>query len=118
MLKPLLKSIAIQMRAGGTRIVLHSHIFISHWTDPKPAVDQNLESYQSMFDDQGKFKHNLFNNELPKEEFKIFEETDKDIDVEEDEIIEYNHIRTPLYTIRLSSAYEDNASTMEHLKKE
>ena len=91
----------------------------SHWTEPEPEpeADQNLESYQSMFDEQGKFKHSLFNQELPKDEFDIFEETDKDTDVEEEDIVEYNHIRTPLYTIRLSSAYEDNITGVHGLNK-
>ena len=67
-----------------------------------------------MFDEKGKFKHNLINQEMPKEEFDIFEETDKD---DEKESIEYNHIRTPLYTIRLSSAYEDNITGVHGMNK-
>ena len=70
-----------------------------------------------MFDEQGKFKHNLFNQELPKDEFDILEETDKETGEEEEEVIEYNHIRTPLYTIRLSSAYEDNITGVHGMNK-
>ena len=34
-----------------------------------------------------------------------------------EEAIEYNHIRTPLYTIRLSSAYEDNITGVHGMNK-
>ena len=66
-------------------------------------MDHTLEQYKTLFDEEGKFKHSLFNQEMPKEEFEVVEETESGSgDVEE----EFNHIKTPPYTIKLQSSYE------------
>ena len=68
-------------------------------------MDHTLEQYKTLFDEDGKFKHSLFNQEMPKEEFEVVEETESGSgDQEEEE--EFNHIKTPLYTIKLQSSYE------------
>ena len=68
-------------------------------------MDHTLEQYKTLFDEEGKFKHSLFNQEMPKEEFEVVEETESGSgDQEEEE--EFNHIKTPLYTIKLQSSYE------------
>ena len=65
-------------------------------------MDHTLEQYKTLFDEDGKFKHSLFNQEMPKEEFEVVEETESGVEEEE----EFNHIKTPLYTIKLQSSYE------------
>ena len=67
-------------------------------------MDHTLEQYKTLFDEDGKFKHSLFNQEMPKEEFEVVEETESRSGVQEEE--EFNHIKTPLYTIKLQSSYE------------
>ena len=68
-------------------------------------MDHTLEQYKTLFDEEGKFKHSLFNQEMPKEEFEVVEETESGSGDEEEEE-EFNHIKTPLYTIKLQSSYE------------
>lgn len=75
------------------------------WTEEANSDDPNLQSYQNYFDENGKFKADLFNKELPKDEFEIQESSQREGDTEN---VEYNHIKTPNYTIVLNSAYEDN----------
>ena len=65
-----------------------------------------MESYQNYFDEDGKFKASLFDQELPKDEYEINERSQSEDEEAEQEV--YNHIRTPNYTIVLNSAYEDN----------
>ena len=74
------------------------------------GVDHQLESYKNMFDENGKFKASMFTQEVPKDDYEVFEATDANSDAH-DEVgaeKEYNHIHTPLYTITLQSSYEDN----------
>ena len=73
-------------------------------------MDHTLEQYKTLFDEDGKFKHSLFNQEMPKEEFEVVEETESGSGVQEEEE-EFNHIKTPLYTIKLQSSYEVPADT-------
>ena len=70
-------------------------------------MDHTLEQYKTLFDEDGKFKHSLFNQEMPKEEFEVVEETESGSGSGgEEEEEEFNHIKTPLYTIKLQSSYE------------
>ena len=69
-------------------------------------MDHTLEQYKTLFDEEGKFKHSLFNQEMPKEEFEVVEETESGSGDEEAEEEEFNHIKTPHYTIKLQSSYE------------
>ena len=62
-----------------------------------------------MFDENGKFKASMFTQEVPKDDYEVFEGTDVNTAKEEDgPKIEFNHIHTPHYTITLQSSYEDN----------
>ena len=81
------------------------------WQEENNDVDYQLEQYKTMFDENGKFKVSKFAQEMPKDEFEVFEETKSDSSVEDDieeveEDIIYDHIRTPHFTVKLSSAYE------------
>ena len=75
-----------------------------------------MDAYQNFFDENGKFKANLFNQDLPKDEYEVVEESSP---VEEDstENIEYDHMRTPNFTIVLNSAYEDNLEGVHLMNK-
>ena len=86
------------------------------WSEESNGVDYQLEHYKGLFDENGKFKVDRLGNnlEMPKDEFEVHEQTksiEENIkegegeDEEEEEIV-YNHIRTPLYTVRLTSSYE------------
>ena len=48
----------------------------------------------------------MFNHDLPKDDYDVEESTLEEEDKSEN--VEYNHMRTPNYTIVLSSSYEDN----------
>ena len=65
----------------------------------------NIEQYRNMFDENGKFNRDLIKTELEKDEYNDVIEASLPENADEKA---FDHIRTPLYTIRLSSAYEDN----------
>ena len=80
------------------------------WSEESNNVDYQLEHYKGLFDENGKFKVERGGNslEMPKDEFDVHEQTKaiEEGEGEEEEKIVYNHIRTPLYTVKLSSSYE------------
>ena len=80
----------------------------NNWIEqPKSEdADPNLEAYKNYFDENGKFKADMFNHDLPKDDYEVEESTLEEEDKSEN--VEYNHMRTPNYTIVLSSSYEDN----------
>ena len=78
------------------------------WSEESNGVDYQLEHYKGWFDENGKFKVDRSSSlEMPKDVFDVHEQT-KSIEngEDEEEKIEYNHIRTPLYTVKLTSSYE------------
>ena len=62
--------------------------------EPEEAVDQNLKNYQQMFDENGKFKIGMFNQEMP-DDFETYEETEanKKVEGEEEDDVVYDHVR-------------------------
>jgi len=68
-------------------------------------TDPHLDGFKKMFDENGNFNRELIREELTKDEYDIVEESEIP-DVSDE--TEYNHIKTPLYTIKLTSAFEDN----------
>ena len=80
-----------------------------HDNNNNPKVDlnnqPNIDSYKNMFDENGKFNRELIREELTKDEYTDVEQAGIPEGANE---AQYDHIRTPLYTIRLTSAYEDN----------
>eukprot|EP00090_Calanus_glacialis_P045645 TRINITY_DN8611_c0_g1_i1.p1 TRINITY_DN8611_c0_g1~~TRINITY_DN8611_c0_g1_i1.p1 ORF type:complete len:759 (+),score=153.42 TRINITY_DN8611_c0_g1_i1:17-2293(+) len=69
--------------------------------DSNPSID----GYKKMFDENGKFNRELIKDELARDEYTDVEQAGIPEGADE---TQYDHIRTPLYTIRLTSAYEDN----------
>ena len=48
----------------------------NHWTKEQQGVDHQLESYKTMFDENGKFKASMFTQEVSKDDYEVFEGTD------------------------------------------
>ena len=76
-----------------------------------------MDTYQNYFDENGKFKANLFNQDLPKDEYEIVEESSQAEEEDNPEPLKYDHIRTPNFTIVLNSAYEDNLEGVHLMNK-
>jgi hypothetical protein len=70
-------------------------------------------AYKNLFDEDGKFNRDLAKAALEGAEYDYLEETALPEEGEED----VDHIRTPLYSIKLSSQYDDNLAGVHLMNK-
>jgi hypothetical protein len=70
-------------------------------------------AYKNLFDEDGKYIRDLAKDLLEGADYDYLEETALPEDGEED----VDHIRTPLYSVKLSSQYDDNLSGVHLMNK-